>query len=148
VQLVIFLPTFNAPCIRPKIRCDSYYAKNFESFWYLNRRLGKPGIWTRLSPKHQSLLRNLVGFSLSQFCVWPAGAVSSPFRLCCCQTIVGTDETGARRTGRERDGTLGLCAVRLSSRTHASHVRGRGHHGPPKEALFLLFPVAELEKNN
>jgi hypothetical protein len=37
VQLVIFLPTFNAPCIRPKIRCDSYYAKIFGSFWYLNR---------------------------------------------------------------------------------------------------------------
>jgi hypothetical protein len=39
VQLVIFLPTFNAPCIRPKIRCDSYYAKNFGSFWVSKQAL-------------------------------------------------------------------------------------------------------------
>jgi hypothetical protein len=33
VQLVIFLPTFNALCIYPKIRCNSYYIKNFACFW-------------------------------------------------------------------------------------------------------------------
>jgi hypothetical protein len=39
MQLVIFLPTFNAPCIRRKIRCDSYYTKKFGSFWVLNMAL-------------------------------------------------------------------------------------------------------------
>jgi hypothetical protein len=38
VQLVIFLSTFNAPCMRPKIRCDGYCAKKkLGVFGYLNR---------------------------------------------------------------------------------------------------------------
>jgi hypothetical protein len=37
MQLVIFLPTFNAPCMCLKIRCDGWKRKYFGFVWQLNR---------------------------------------------------------------------------------------------------------------
>jgi hypothetical protein len=39
MQLVIFLPIFNAPYMHPKIRCDRYCAKKIRSFWPSKRGL-------------------------------------------------------------------------------------------------------------
>jgi hypothetical protein len=41
MQLVIFLPTFNAPCMRLKIRCDGWKRKYFGFAWQLNRALDR-----------------------------------------------------------------------------------------------------------
>jgi hypothetical protein len=42
MQLVIFLPTFNAPCMRRKIRCDGWKRKYFELAWEVNQALVAP----------------------------------------------------------------------------------------------------------
>jgi hypothetical protein len=95
---------------------------------------GKPaGIWNRLSPKHQSLLRNLVGFPL--LCV----AYACRFRhfcLRCCQTIVGTYETGPWRTGRSA--TLGM-------NRRGGLVVTRHTHTPLKADLSLFQKLFDRE---
>jgi hypothetical protein len=55
MKLIIFLPTFNAPCMRPKIRCDRYCANFFRPFWPSKRGLKKR---KSKSPPSQCLAKN------------------------------------------------------------------------------------------
>jgi hypothetical protein len=85
MQLVIFLPIFNASCMRLKIRCDGWKRKYFGYAWQVNAAIdGHVAGFIFLRPSRKEEGKKLGGrwvyrsARATPWLMWPMGAVVDP----------------------------------------------------------------------